>query len=384
MKRIGIITVSRTINFGAELQAFALQYKLNQLGYKAEVIDYIYYKNKRHIATPSSSPELNFKKKSKLYKFILYRIISPLIDIFVPLFHRQTRVKLLNFKNFHNTFVHFSKEFRSIDKLYKYSHNYDAYISGSDQVWNPATYSSLKPYLLDFVPEGKVKIAYAASFGVTRVSDEYKLKYRTLFEGFNFIGVREESGKNLIKEIIGRDAEIVLDPTLLLNKNDWKNVANKANINVVPPYILIYDLHPSQPLIEVTKSIQKKLKLPIYRVCKRSFNNPNNEGIINIQEAGPAEFVKLFINAAYVITNSFHGTIFSLSFNIPFNVVLHPGRSNNSRITDILKTTHLQKRTIWEDNICTVESSTDFSFESANSALYNLRNTSLEFLRKSI
>ncbi|MFV0590660.1 MAG: polysaccharide pyruvyl transferase family protein [Draconibacterium sp.] len=383
MKKIGIITVSRTINFGAELQAFALQHKLNQLEYNAEVIDYLYYKNKRHIAAKDSKPEMKFGIKELIKNTLLYRYISPVIDRILPMFNSKTKQRNLNFETFHKKNTVFSREFRSIGELYGYKHKYDVFISGSDQVWNPATFSSLKPYLLDFAPKGKKRIAYAASFGVSKVSENYIDTYRSLFSKMDAIAVREESAKDLIKQITNRETEVVLDPTLLLAKSDWENISDSANIKVDQPYILIYDLHPSESLIEVTKKIKNKLGLPVYRICKRSFRNPKNEGVINIEDAGPSEFVSLFMNAKHVITNSFHGTVFSTNFNIPFHVVLNPTRKNNSRITGFLEKTGLTECIIWEDQI-DKRIKTNVDFENANNVLNQLRLKSLDFIKKAI
>jgi hypothetical protein len=381
--KIGIITVSRTFNFGAELQTFALQHKLNQLGYDAEVIDYLYYKNKRHKASNKSAPELNFTLKEKIKKKILYYIVGPIIDTCLPIIHKNTKKKTANFKLFHEHYTKFSREFRSIEELYEYNHSYDVYISGSDQVWNPATYSSLKPYLLDFVPEGKKRIAYAASFGVSEVSESYIKAYSTLFKKMDCILVREQQGKELVRKIAQKQADVVLDPTLLLNKKDWKAVTPNVNIQISKPYLLIYDLHPSIPLLQLTEILNKEMGLRVYRLCKRAYGNPKDKNITNIEDAGPAEFIAMFMNASYVLTNSFHGTVFSTNFNIPFHAVLNPDRKNNSRITDFLALTGLSDRIIWEDKT-TKQVKTTCEFEQANNSLIKLRTKSINHLKQSL
>jgi len=383
-KKIGIITVSRTTNFGAELQAFALQYKLNKLGYDAEVIDYLYFKNNRHIVSKKARPELSFKKKEQLKNLFIYRIIGPLIDVAFPIFHKKTNRKFNNFKNFHKNNTRFSKEFRTADSLYKHSFNYDIFITGSDQVWNPATFSSLKPYLLDFAPPFKKRISYAASFGVSKVSSEYKNTYSGLFKKLDSISVREEQGKEIIKEITNLEANEVLDPTLLLSKSDWKEIAKGSKINIKEPYILIYDLHPSPEIIELANKTAAKLNCRVYRICKRAFSNPKNNGIKNIDDAGPTEFVSLFMKATYVITNSFHGVIFSTNFNIPFNAVLNPKRKNNSRILNFLSYVNLSNRIVWEDNKDHYPIDLKLNFEDVNLRLYKKRKTSVEFLNYNI
>jgi hypothetical protein len=378
--KIGIITVSRTTNYGAELQAFALQYKLNQLGYNAEIIDYLYYKNINYIPTSNAKAEMSFGFFLNLKKFILYHILGKFIDFVLPKFHSSSRTKKNNFERFHKKFTKFSKQFRSINQLYHYNHNYDVYITGSDQVWNPSTFSSLKPYFLDFAIEGKKRIAYAASFGVSKVSDNYKKQYLSLFKKFNKIGVREKDGQKILKEL-GIDSEVVADPTLLLTKEDWSMVSNTSKIKIEHPYILIYDLHPSEAILEIAKNLKKTLNIPVYRICKRAFFNPKNDFINNIYDAGPAEFVHLFMNAKHVLTNSFHGTVFSCNLDVPFNVILNPDRKNNSRITNILNYLDLNDIIIYESENFQYK---EIIYTSINDKLYQLRNNSISFLNKAI
>jgi len=231
MTKIGIITVSRTNNFGAELQAYALQKKLINLGYDAEVIDYLYYKHKNHKASSASKSEIKFSSTLKFKKNILYRLILPLSEIVLPIFHSATKRRMKNFEVFHDKNTNFSKRFESITTLYKYKHDYDVYITGSDQVWNPSTFTSLKPYFLDFAPKEKIKMSYAASFGVSTIDTAYYSFFKTQLEKLDSIAVREQSGRALVKTISNRDAKVVLDPTLLLTKLEWKAVISNGNKN---------------------------------------------------------------------------------------------------------------------------------------------------------
>ena len=259
-KKIGIITVCRTNNYGAELQAFALQNKLNELGFDAEIIDYLYYKHIKHKPSKNSKPEVNFSKKTTLTKKLIYRVATPLVEVLLPLFHSPTKRKQQNFKGFHIGKTKFSKQFSSLKDLYAFNHMYDVFITGSDQVWNPATFTSLKPYLLDFAPKGKSRIAYAASFGVSEVSKFYKETYSSLFSNFDAIGVREKQGEILVRKIANVNAKVVLDPTLLLNKEDWGKVTENTKLKIKVPYILIYDLLPSKPLLDLTSKMSKQLE----------------------------------------------------------------------------------------------------------------------------
>lgn len=300
-----------------------------------------------------------------------------------PLVHRTTKTKNHNFRRFHRDYIPFSKEFRTIEALYDYRHDYDVVISGSDQVWNPATFSSLKPYLLDFVSSDTLRMSYAASFGVAEVSETYKEVYAGLFQEMDHLGVREEQGKALVEQMAQREATVVLDPTLLLSKEEWQYVTPNVHVSIKEPYILIYDLHPSEPLLEVVEQVRKKLGMSVYRLCKRSFKNPDNLHITNIEDAGPAEFIALFSNASFVVTNSFHGTAFSVNFKVPFYSVLKPKKANNSRITNFLEKLELSHRIVWENKPLKT-ANTNMTYEAANQKLNTIKKISLDYLENSL
>jgi hypothetical protein len=380
--KIGIITVSRTNNFGAELQAYALHKKLNNLGHSAEVIDYLYYKNKDHRPTTMSKPLIQFSFSAKVKNTLLYQVILPFTDIFFPLFHQSSRAKIKNFKEFHILNSKFSFQFDTIEKLYNFPHDYDVYITGSDQVWNPSTFTSLKPYFLDFAPKNKIKISYAASFGVSKLENKNFSFYQEQLNNLDFISVRESSGNELVNLIAHRNSHVVLDPTLLLNKSEWKGVVRNLNIKKPPKYLLIYQLHDSEELISIANRISEQLDLPILNLCKRAFYNKIHKNMINISDAGPSEFIELFYHADYVITNSFHGTIFSVNFNIPFYSVLNSNRKNNSRMIDFLHTYKLTDRIVWEGKGFDFEDS-PCNFDQSNQLLQVQRENSIKFLLES-
>lgn len=385
MKRIGIITVSKTNNFGAELQAFALHKKLSNLGFDSEIIDYLYFKNKRHHPSKKSKPEINFSKKQKIKEYILYRIVSPLIENWLTRVHKSTQKRLSNFQNFYQLNCSFSKEYNSIEKLYSAHHKYDVFIVGSDQVWNPATGTSLKPYFLDFAPKDKIKLSYASSFGISTIDYQHHKLYKKYLTKLDFISVREENGVKIIKQIAERNSLVVLDPTLLLTKEEWSDVSKNSDILLKNKYILIYSLHDSDSLIELAYKLSKQLDLPIMNLCKRSFINKKYKNITNITDAGPSEFISLFQTASFVLTNSFHGTVFSVNFNIPFYSVLKSNRSNNSRILDFLALVKLTGRICYEkQEICNNSDSGLISFDVSNQILLKEKVRSLDFLINAI
>lgn len=382
--KIGIITISRTSNYGAELQAYALQKKLNELGFNAELIDYLYFKHSEHKPTKASQPDVVFSKKQNLKNYLTYTIISPFIDKIGSIFYSPIKIRLKNFKKFHEKGgTKYSKQYKSYLELKKARLDYDVYIVGSDQVWNPGTATSLAPYFLEFAPEDKLKMTYASSFGVSEIPKQYHNLYKNYFNNLHHIAVRENQGVKLVKNISGKEATQVLDPTLLLSKKDWENVISYSSIIPKEKYILIYKLHESDTLIKQALLLKEKLKCKVYNICKRAFSNTSNEGIINLVDAGPSEFVALFKNAEFVFTTSFHGTAFSVNFNIPFYAVLKPNKANNSRITDFLENLDLSDRIIWEgieEKI--IDRNIDFEF--ANSKMNTEKISSVQYLEKTL
>lgn len=155
--KIGIITICKVNNYGAELQAFATQKKLEQMGHNAEIINYLYYKDWHFKDTPLSQPFVPLDMKGKLSYWIKYRLMSWVINKVLPIFNGDMRRRLHNYQSFIDN-GRFSAQYKSMDELYKISPKYDIYMVGSDQVWNPSASSSIEPYFLTFAPKNAPKV----------------------------------------------------------------------------------------------------------------------------------------------------------------------------------------------------------------------------------
>ena len=342
-KRIGIITILKVNNYGAELQAFATQKILQMMGYDAEIIDYLFYKNPRHKRTRLSTPtvKMSFGKhlKERLY---------PIIANWKSRKFRNAQSKRdEKFEQFHRDNTKQSECYRTLDDLKAAKLDYDVIMSGSDQVWNPGIYSSLDPYLLRFGTKEMKRIAYASSFGVSNVPDDVVEYYRESLSDYSAIGVREDKAVDLVKRLSGKDARLVLDPTLLLNREQWMQVAKPVQLPC-KKYILIYELANVPYIKQLALHISKETGLPIVRICKNASVEDVEPEITNIIDAGPAEFLSLFDRAEYVVTNSFHGTAFSINFGKNFYTVIPNGKDNNSRQRSILKLMGCEERLVME------------------------------------
>ena len=384
MTKIGIITIVKVNNYGAELQAFALEKKLQQSGYDAEIIDYLYYKNWRYKDSALSAPFIRMDYKARIMYWLKYRLINFFMDCICSLFYKPIQKRIHNFTEFHRKNTKFSKTFSSMPALYNNCTPYDIYMVGSDQVWNPFTSSSIEPYFLAFAPKEKKKIAYASSFGVSAIPDFLKERFRKLLKNLDYISVREQSGVELLKEKKKKKAYLVLDPTLLLNKTEWSKVM-KQYPKIPSEYILIYQLSESKAIVELALRIGRQYRLNIYRICKRAYANTHDEGIINITDAGPAEFLSLICNATYMVTNSFHGTAFSINFNVPFYSIISAKKKNNSRLESLLNITRLNSRLLKDDiSIDSVDISSQIDYTTANEQLELYRKESEKYLIDSI
>lgn len=378
MKKIGIITILKTNNYGAELQAFALQKKLNLIGYNAEIIDYLFYKNKNHKREKISYPFYHFPFKKKIKEYIL-----PMYEKIRSIPHyKELKLRNKGFEKFHEKYTKFSAQtYKSYSQLYDQAPDYDIYCVGSDQVWNPNCYTSLNPYFLTFAPKGKKRISYASSFGISSIPNNAKSFYRKGLIDLNAISVREKTGTYLIKELIGKEAKVVVDPTLLLTVNDWRNIANYSKVPNFQ-YILLYVLKDSTYITQIAQKLSKELDIKIVRICKGAFKqDKRNSGIINIIDAAPDDFIGLFSKAQYVLTNSFHGTVFSILFNKNFYTILKKGKDNNSRQIDLLNNLGIENRIIYESE--TIKTST-INYTFCNKQIEVLRKDSENYLINAI
>ena len=233
-----------------------------------------------------------------------------------------------------------------------------------------------------FAPEGKKKLAYASSFGVTSIAPPYKTKFCELLNNLDHISVRESAGVNIVKEVSGKHAELVLDPTLLLNRDEWKQCGSGINPNN-GKYVLIYEVHPSEKIQQMAMDYAQKNDMPVYRVGVRGIFNWKTKGIINLVDIGPADFVSLFENATIVFTNSFHGTAFSVNLAKDFYTVLSRAGKKNSRMTSLLSILELESRIVYQEDNSVVNYSS-YDKNKTQELLQKERDKSVRYLVESI
>lgn len=376
--RIGIITIQKCDNFGSDLQAFALQRKMQMLGYDAENIDYLFYKNPRHKKTRMARPTFRVSLKNKVKEF-LYPKKQRLLQL-LHLKEYSNRCK--QFDRFIRDNVRLSREYRTIDDLFRDPPMYDAYIVGSDELWNPRCNSSMLPFFLDFAPKGARRLSYAASTGG---HDEYDGRTRDIFrrhlECFDSISMREKPSCDYFAKLLGREVEHVVDPTLLLTADEWNNVVGPLNGN--ESYIVVYDLIPSSQIWAVARRIAAKSGLKIVRICG-AVGMREMPNVVQYSEIGPAEFISLISHASCVLTNSFHGTVFSVLYQKPFYFVIPSHMTDSGRVGSLLQSLGLEERMLWEKDADNVKELSQVDFNEPLQKLSELRRSSVEFLMRAL
>lgn len=380
MKKIGIVTLFKVNNYGAELQAFATQHALQLMGYDAEIIDYLYFINPHHKKTKGSRP--NFAMPFKLKVVVA---LYPWLQRYKRLKQDKNILKRKDnsFDTFHKENTRFSKEYRTAESLATAKMDYDVYIVGSDQVWNPNNFTSLDPYFLKFAPQNKKRISYASSFGVSTLPEHTRTYYQEALRGLNAVSVREENAVQLVKDVAGVEAQWVLDPTLLLTGEEWKKYGKSVE-GIPDRFVLIYEVTPCAYVKQLAMKVAEELGCKVVRITCDASRQENDNEIINIMDAGPAEFVWLFSKATMVVTNSFHGTAFSLNMQKDFFVVTPERKKNNSRQKSLLRLVGQEDRLLVEGAPVPSKERFCVDYSTVNPLLAEAREKSINYLKGSI
>lgn len=327
VKKIGIITINDNDNYGNRLQNYAVQEIIKKVGGEAYNIEnYIQFNSRKHY----------------FVKRFLYRNFPRNYS------ERQTRTE--RFKDFNKLISYYN----GIYCPYKKYDFFDYIFSGSDQVWNPE-FAADDATLLRYFPANK-RIAIAASFGVSSIPDERVKEYADELGKFKAISVREEDGAEIVKNLTEKDAEILVDPTMMLGAEEWRCISKPPTKLPEKKYILTYFLSEKN---KCAKTLIKGLEKDYHVISL----NDNEDDIA--RDAGPREFLYLFNNAELILTDSFHACVFSILFNKPFVVYdrQNSGRGMNSRIDTLLRKFDLMRKhygvglenNIWEHNYGNLE-----------------------------
>ncbi len=379
--KAGIITFHKVNNYGAVLQAYALQKSIRSLGCQCDIIDYD-RKNFRDVLLWQENKIKCLLKGTPDHQG--YSNMEFINMVLTTIFFNNKAVAG-KFEGFRRQ-LSLSRPVHS-NTVKELNREYDLFISGSDQVWNCGRIILDRNYLLGFVDNKEKKGSYAASFGIKNIPDKYAGDYKSLLSDFKYLAVREAAGADLIRRLIHREAKVVLDPTLLLRKEEWFDLIGKKQ--KTDDVIVVYMLEYSEKLLRFAKVLSQKVNCRI-RLLNKPFPYKTEEECRT--DVGPVEWLLELQNAKYVVTNSFHGAVFSINFNVNFYVEIAEERirgAMGSRIEHILKTFGLEKRLIRQvknghgknDYGGFEYSSTDINFQRVNQKLEELRADSMEYLK---
>lgn len=326
--KVGILTFHHTTNYGATLQAYALWKTIKQYGHDVEIIDYRPYKtaiNYLGRLMPIKPIHGNYSKYKWESHFIPYLIQAWRMRRFLV-----SKIDLSKEKTY------------TINNLGKFSDKYDIVICGSDQIWHTKDkfiggFNS--SFFLDFVDREKTKkISYAPSFGQTKKLGEYQQSISQLIGQFNNISVRDDNSLRLIEQECNRTATKVLDPTFLNDFGEFKSTPKLDREYVLLYSIKSYTAEQESKIKSLIESVPQLKNLLIVSLAR-----PSKIADLNLITVDPEEWVGYFRNAAYVITSSYHGTIFSLKFKRQFTIFTRP---DNVKIKDLLQDLNLESRII--------------------------------------
>ena len=350
--KVGIVTFQETNNYGAVLQNYALQQAIIKKGHNVETIDY----QSEYIGKPY---RLSHLKNKGLFSY-LFGVMGYLI--YVPRTKKCNRFKEK---------IYYSKRVKN-KELDKLNEEFDCFITGSDQVWNHKLTGMDGTYMLDFVLDKSKCNSFAASVGLNELELDKQKEYKRLLENYKNISVREKSAQYLLEPIVGRTIENIADPCLLLSKEEWSQAAKSMSHK--DSYVLVYQLGVSADVVKLAQKLAKEnhlkvvyLPFPVGKLGKGKWDFT----------AGNAEMLGYIRDAAYVVTDSFHGTLLSIIFNKQFFTKCagtHAGVG--SRILDLLDELGLSERLLTE----TLDTCETIEYERVNEILEDKRKKSIHYL----
>ena len=366
--KVSLITLHFVKNYGSVLQTYATQEVLKSLGLETEVVDYW---QPRYLDKNILNGNLLFAPQWN--KNVLTRTAYKCLKY--PSHPRMCRI----FNDFLEKYINLTPiRYSTLRQLQENPPQADFYMTGSDQVWNTTGNDCInRMYYLDYAPEGKKRIAYAASFGRSHLEEWEKKETKELLQKYDYIAMRESSGVEIIRQL-GMSAVNLIDPTLMLNSNQWSHLIGKERFSY-QDYIFVYMLKGTKQADEYISRVAKKYGLKVIRL---------GYGYHEILKKGKTivlpsvfEFLSLIKNAKCVITNSFHATAFSINFNTPFISIMR--ERANSRINDILHLLGIENRKLSDyQNLDLISLPIDFN--KVNQRLNEQRAIALDFLKDAL
>lgn len=371
--KIGIITQPLETNYGGLLQNYALQHVLHNLGHT------VYTINRRTF-------DIYTCRWYAILRWQLRRYINKIRGREYPLSRKEYQVvkqKCTNFVSNNIQTTEIFKSFKHLKSIIK-SYNFEAYIVGSDQVWRPCYSENIYNDFLDFCQDEKdiKRIAYAASFGVNgwEFNEKQTMECGRLVKLFDAVSVREDSGVNLCQDYFGVNALHVLDPTLLLEKEDYIKLTEDMREPTSVGELFCYILDNNQKIDAAIQNVSSRLSLNAFEVRAQKGGYLRRRVDINDYVIpSPTKWLRAFMDAKMVFTDSFHGCVFSIIFNKPFWVIGNKERGN-ARFDSLLKLFELENRRITVQDIDKTNLNDVINWDRVNSIKKEWQEKSLKYL----
>lgn len=362
---IYVLTCHSVANYGSILQAMATSQILSSWGYKNYIIDYVAKERSAYQKMKSGAED---RKLKGIKKFLYLTLKCP-----------SEFIKDKYFPKYKKKYLPLTKTYKSLEEL-KQEDFGDAYLcAGSDQIWGYKLFSKVDPaYFLEFGSNRNKYFSFSASFGRTDFDEEYYHSLDKFLEKFSFITVREQSGVSLVERYTSYKAEHVLDPTLMVAREFWHTFANKKIKE--KPFILLYQLRWNKEIDQYVKELAKRKGLKIIRVSTFLYDYAKF-GKKKILKS-PDYVLSLFREARYVVTDSFHATVFSLVFNRKFIDFLP--KTTHERISDLLKVVNLSDRmaSCTEKDFGIIDKEIDWNM--VNTVLQDKRKESCKIIKNNL
>jgi len=335
LPKVGIVTIIDCDNYGNRLQNYAVQEVVASLGFEAEtIVNFPVNRKKRE-------GNVLFRFLKKPVDALKRYVVFSLADCFNGAFQKKLRFMRLDaFRRFTDENIKETSFAVYRDRIPAgLGDMYDCFITGSDQVWNPVFRRGFFADFLTFAPDAK-RVAYAASFGVSKISEEYAQLYADSLKQIRHISVREDAGADIVRALTGRDCAVLIDPTLMLSAEKWLSIAKCSKAKPKGRYALLYFLGEAVKECESTVlRLAVKRGLDVVRMSDRRRDAAR-------YTAGPDEFLDYMASAEVVFTDSFHGAVFSILFGRPFVIFDRKGKglSMNARVDSLLSAFALESR----------------------------------------
>lgn len=387
-KKIAVVSCYFKHNYGSMLQAYATQMALDKLNYDNETIDITGFDGEiknaklKYFAKASLTSDILLSKLG-MAKNVLKKKLSK------GEYTNKIQIRDKKFDDFSKKYFRLSPIYSSMTELSnKCEERYSSVLVGSDQLWLPANIAA-NYYTLSFVPDTVNTIAYSTSFGQSQLPKSVAKKASVFLNKIKHIGVREETGQKLVKDIVGRNVPVVCDPTMLFTGEEWMSIQQEAPI-VDGKYIFCYFLGNNPSHREFVKRLKKKTGYKVVALTHLDeyIKSDENYADETPYDVDPADFVNLIRNAKYICTDSFHCSVFSILYRKQFLTFRRFNRdtiqSTNSRLDSLFNLVGVDNRFVNPEDDVKKYLNIDTDYDLVHEKLAKVREQSYIYLKKSL